>query len=156
MEPQHIGRIMAGCSRTTATAEQQAELHLLAASANRPEADRARAVLLSLERWTSFRIAAALCVKPDTVRQWRWLFGRDGVAGIRTRRAPGAAPLKAQAALAVVNEVLSGEVSDRPNWTLPRLAEEIARRTGVSISKSRLSVILRQKGASDGGAPATR
>jgi transposase len=112
--------------------------------------------LLSLERWTSFRIAAALCVKPDTVRQWRWLFGRDGVAGIRTRRAPGAAPLKAQAALAVVNEVLSGEVSDRPNWTLPRLAEEIARRTGVSISKSRLSVILRQKGASDGGAPATR
>lgn len=147
---------MAGCPRTKATAEQQGELGLLAASANRQEADRARAILLSLERWTSFRIAAALSVKPDTVRQWRWLFGRHGIAGIRARRAPGAAPLKAQAALAVVNEVLAGEVSNRPNWTLPRLVDEIARRTGVSISKSRLSVIIRQKGASAGGDPATR
>jgi transposase len=147
---------MAGCPRTKATAEQQEELGLLAASSNRQEADRARAILLSLERWTSFRIATALSVKPDTVRQWRWLFGRNGIAGIRARRAPGAAPLKAQAALAVVNEVLAGEVSNRPNWTLPRLADEIARRTGVSISKSRLSVIIRQKGASAGGAPATR
>jgi transposase len=111
--------------------------------------------LLSLDGWTSFRIAAALSVKPDTVRQWRWLFGRDGIVGIRARKAPGAAPLKAQAALAVANEVLSGAVSDRPNWTLLRLADEIARRTGVRISKSRLSVILREKGASDGAAPAT-
>jgi transposase len=147
---------MAGCPRTKATAEQQEELRLLAASCDRQEADRARAILLSLERWTSASIAEALSLKADTVRQWRWLFGRDGVGGIGARKAPGAAPVKAQAALAVANEVLWGEVSDRPNWTLPRLADEIARRTGVRISKSRLSVILRKKGASGGGAPATR
>jgi hypothetical protein len=88
------------------------------------------------------RDGAALSVKPDTVRQWRWLFGRDGLDGLRSRKAPGAAPVKAQAALAVANEVLSGAVSDRPNWTLARLADEIARRTGVRISTSRLSVIL--------------
>src|ERR1700687_4173567 len=147
---------MAGCPRTQATAEQQVELRLLAASSNRQEADRARAILLSLERWTSLRIGMALSVEADTVRQWRWLFGRDGVGGIRARKAPGAAPVKGRAALAVANEVLSGEVSDRQNWTLPRLADEIARRSGTRISMSRLSVILRKKGAPGGGAPATR
>src|ERR1700730_7786042 len=111
--PQHIGSIMAGCPQTQATAEQQAELRVLAASSNRREADRARAILLSLKGWTSFRIGEALAVEADTVRQWRWLFGRDGMAGIRARKAPGAAPVKARAALAVANEVLSGEVSDR-------------------------------------------
>jgi transposase len=139
-----------------ATAEQRTELCALGASSDREEADRARAILLSLAGWTSFRIAAAFSVKPDTVRQWRWLFGRDGVGGIRARKAPGAAPVKAQAALAVVSELLSGALSDRPNWTLPRLAEEIRLRTGVRISKSRLSVVMRKKGASDGGGPGTR
>jgi transposase len=47
-------------------------------------------------------------------------------------------------------------VADRPNWTLPRLAEEVERRAGLRISRSRLSVVLRQKGLSAGGAPATR
>jgi transposase len=147
---------MAGCPQTEATAEQRAALVALASSSNRREADRARALLLSLDGWTSFRIADALLVKPDTVRQWRWLFGRDGIDGIRARKAPGAAPVKAQAALGVVSEVLSGAVCDRPNWTLPRLAEEIARRTGVKISKSRLSVVMRKKGAFGGGARGTR
>jgi transposase len=147
---------MMGRSWTVATSEQREELCGLARSSDREEADRARAILLSLEGWTSERIAAAFCAQPDSVRHWRWIFGREGVAGLRARKAPGPEPVKARAALSVIEEVLAPDVSDRPNWTLPRLADEIEKRTGQRISKSRLSVVMRKKGASDGDGHATR
>jgi transposase len=140
---------MSGRSWIVATAEQRKELGVLAASPTREEADRARAILLSLDGWTSERIAVAFCVQCDSVRHWRWIFGREGVAGLRARKAPGPEPVKARAALSVIEEVLAPEISDRPNWTLPRLADEIEKRTGRRISKSRLSVVLK-KGASAG------
>jgi transposase len=105
------------------TAAQREELRALAGSADREEADRARAMLLSGAGWTSARIAAAFCVQPDSVRHWRWIFGREGTAGLRARKAPGRAPVKAAAALSVIEEVLAPAVSERPNWTLPRLAD---------------------------------
>jgi transposase len=86
-------------------------------------------------------------VREDVVRDWRSTFMRSGVEGLVSRDPSGRPPVKAQAALAVAEEVLSAPVADRPNWTLPRLASEIERRTGVTISKSRLSVVLRKKGA---------
>ena len=131
------------------------ELRDLAGSADREEADRARAILLSLDGWTSERIAAAFCVQPDSVRHWRWIFGREGVTGLRARTACGPDPVKAQAALSVIEEVLAPGVSERPNWTLPRLADEIEKRTGERISTSRLSVVLK-KGASPGAGRDTR
>jgi transposase len=146
---------MSGQSWIEATAEQRVELRTLAGSSDREEADRARAILLSLEGWTSERIAAAFCVQPDSVRHWRWIFGREGVSGLRARKAPGAEPRKARAALSVVEELLTPGISDRPNWTLPRLAEEIEKRTGERISKSRLSVVLK-KGGLPGAGRATR
>jgi transposase len=71
---------------------------------------------------------------------------RQGLDALKTRPAPGATPVKAQAALSVAEEVLSIPVADRPNWTLPRLAREIEARTGHRISRSRLSVVLRKRG----------
>ena len=138
-----------------ATGEQSKALRALARSSDREEADRARAILLSLDGWTSERIAAAFCVQPDSVRHWRWIFGREGVAGLHAHKAPGPEPVKGQAALSVIEAVLAPEVSERPNWTLPRLQGEIEKRTGQRISKSRLSVVLK-KGASLGAGPATR
>jgi hypothetical protein len=67
---------MSGQSWIEATADQRAELRGLAGSSDREEADRARAVLLSLDGWTSERIAAAFWVQADSVRHWRWIFGR--------------------------------------------------------------------------------
>ena len=128
----------------SATAEQCEELRGLARSSDREEADRARAILLSLEGWTSERIAAAFCVRTDSVRHWRWIFGRKGVAGLRARTAPGRTTAKAQAALSVIEQVLAPAVADRPNWTLPRLQDEIERRTGERLSKARLSVVLKK------------
>jgi transposase len=147
--------MMSGQSSIEGSAEQREELRGLAGSSDREEADRARAILLSLDGWTSERISAAFCVQADSVRHWRWIFGRAGVAGLRARKAPGPEPVKARAALSVIEELLAPGVSDRPNWTLPRLAGEIEKRTGQRISKSRLSVVLK-KGASPGVGHATR
>ena len=59
---------MAGKSPVKASDEQRAALEVLAVSRNRGEADRARAILLTLDGWTSARIAEVLRVREDTVR----------------------------------------------------------------------------------------
>ena len=147
---------MAGKSPVTAGAEQRSALVTLSHSRDRGEADRARAILLTLSGWTSAQIAQAFGVREDTVRFWRSAFMTGGIEALKTAVAPGPAPVKAERALAVAEEVLSGPVADCPNWTLPRLADEIETRAGVRISCSRLSVVLRKKGISAGGVHATR
>jgi transposase len=146
---------MAGRSPIAADEAQRQGLMALSHSRDRGEADRARAILLTLSGWTSCWIAEAFGVREDTVRFWRSAFMRGGVEALKTSVAPGPKPVKAERALAVAEEVLSGPVADRPNWTLPRLADEIEKRSGVPISRSRLSVVLRQKGISAGAVRAT-
>jgi transposase len=148
--------IMAGKSPVTADEEQRSALITLSRSRDRGEADRARAIVLTLSGWTSGQIAEAFGVREDTVRFWRSAFRTGGIEALKTAVAPGPVPVKAACALAVAEEVLSGPVADRPNWTLPRLADEIEKRSGMRISRSRLSVVLRQKGISAGDGPATR
>jgi len=147
---------MAGKSPIMVDEEQRQGLLALSHSGDRGEADRARAILLTLSGWTSGQIGEAFGVREDTVRFWRSAFLRGGIEALKTSVAPGPAPVKAERALAVAEEVLSGPVADRPNWTLPRLADEIETRAGVRLSPSRLSVVLRQKGISAGDGPATR
>jgi len=65
-------------SPIVASDEQRVALAALAGSRDRGEADRARAVLLTLSGWTSPRIAEAFGVREDTVRLWRSDFGRGG------------------------------------------------------------------------------
>src|SRR5215207_4904214 len=146
---------MAGKSSVVADEEQRRALRALSRSRDRGEADRARAIVLTLLGWTSGQIAEAFGVREDTVRVWRSAFMRGGIEALKKSVAPGPAPLKAECALAVAEEVLSAPVADRPNWTLPRLADEIERRAGVRLSSSRLSVVLRQRGISAGAVRAT-
>jgi transposase len=143
---------MAGKSPLTATDEQRAALKALAGGSDRGEADRARAVLLTLSGWTSARIAEAFGVREDTVRLWRSDFMAGGIDALKASVALGPLPLKAEAALKVAGPLLAAPVANRTNWTLARLAEEIQRQEGVSISRSQLSKVLRKKGgsASDG------
>src|SRR5580700_1363090 len=136
---------MAGKSPVLATQEQIAALESKAAGSDRAEADRARAILLTLRGWTSPRIAEAFGVREDTVRLWRSDFARGGVEALKTSPAPGPAPVKAEAALRVARPLLEAPVADRHNWTLARLIGEIEAREGVTISKSRLSKVLRKK-----------
>jgi transposase len=147
---------MAGRSPVVADEDQRRVLADLARSRDRGEADRARAILLTLCGWTSPDIAVAFGVREDTVRLWRGAFAQGGVEALRTRTPPGPAPLKAERALAVAEGLLAAPVADRTNWTLLRLADEIERRAGLRISRSRLSVVLRQRGRSAGDGRATR
>jgi len=148
--------MMAGRSPVTADEEQRSALIALSHSRDRGEADRARAIVLTLSGWTSGQIAEAFGVREDMVRFWRSAFRTGGIEALKKSVAPGPAPVKAERALAGAEEVLSCPVADRSNWTLPRLADEIETRAGVRISRSRLSVVLRKKGAFAGGDPATR
>ena len=147
---------MAGKSRVVATQEEIAALETMAGGSDRAEADRARAILLTLRGWTSPRLAEAFGVREDTVRLWRSEFMTGGVEALETRPLPGPTPLKTQAALRVAEPLLSAPVTNRVNWTLARLADEIAAQEGVTISKSQLSKALRKKGAFAIADPATR
>lgn len=146
---------MTGRSPLSASEAQRAELTVLAGSRERGEADRSRAVLLTLSGWTSGRIAEAFGVREDTVRLWRSDFMRGGVEALKATVAPGPAPLKSEAALRVALPLLSEPVTDRLNWTIPRLRGEIEAREGVRISRSQLSKALRKKSFA-GGARGTR
>ncbi len=126
-------------------------LTVLAGSRDRGEADRARAVLLTLAGWSSPRIAEAFGVRAATVRLWSSDFMRGGVAALEATVAPGPAPVKSEAALRVVTPLLEAPVADRPNWTIPRLRAEIEAQVGVRISRSQLSKALRKKTSAGGG-----
>jgi transposase len=147
---------MVGRTRLSVTDDQRAALERLARSANRAEADRARAILWSSEGRTGAMIGGLLGVQADTVRQWRRRFRAGGVAALRTRPKPGKRPWKSQAALAVIEELLAVPLAERPNWTLPRLQRAVRERAGITLSASRLSVVLRQKGIFAGGGHGTR
>jgi transposase len=146
---------MAGKSRITADEEQRKDLKALAHSRDRGEADRARAILLTLSGWTSPRVAEAFGVREDTVRLWRSAFATGGVEALKASVAPGPAPVKTEAALRVATPLLEAPVADRTNWTIPRLITEIEAREGVRIGRSQLSKALRKK-TSAGGGPGTR
>lgn len=146
---------MAGKSPVAADEEQRKALQALAHSRDRGEADRARAIVLTLSGWTSPRIAEAFGVREDTVRLWRSAFANGGVEALKATVAPGPAPLKSAAALRVVTPLLEAPVANRPNWTLARLIAEIEARAGVRIGRSQLSKALRKK-TSAGGGPGTR
>ena len=108
---------MSDRSSLVASSEQQAALRELAGSAVRGEADRARAVLLTLAGWTG----EAFGVGEDTVRCWRHWFAQGGVDALRATLAPGPAAEWGKRALACARELMAAPVQDRPDWTLLRL-----------------------------------
>lgn len=138
----------------TASAEDRAALERLARSSDRREADRARSILWSLDGQTGEMIGRVIGMRADGVRRLRQVFVSGGVDALRARQRTGRPGAKGAAALACAKAILSepGETL----WTLPRLKSEIERRCGITISVSRLSILLRKKGASPGVGPGTR
>jgi transposase len=142
---------MAGKSKLTADAAEQATLRALSKSEHRGEADRARAILLTLEGRRAEEIAAALGVHTSTVRNWRGYFMHGGVAGLRRRQRPGQQAKIGPHAGAIAAAILDEDTRHDGGWTLPRLCAEIARRGGPAISPRWLSHQLRQRGLPGGG-----
>ena len=142
---------MSGKSPVSASEEQRIALTVLAGSRDRGEADRARAVLLTLSGWTSARIAEAFSVREDTVRLWRSDFSRGGIDALKASVAPGPSPMKSETALRVITPLLEEPVATRANWTIARMRAEIEAREDVLISRSQLSKALRKKSSATGG-----
>jgi hypothetical protein len=80
---------MPGKSKLTADAAEQATLRALSKSEHRGEADRARAILLTLEGRRAEEIAATLGVHVSTVRNWRGYFAHGGAAAAPEVRTAG-------------------------------------------------------------------
>jgi transposase len=142
---------MSGKSTLTADAVEQAALRALSKSEQRGEADRARAILLTLEGRRAGEIAAVLGVHVSTVRNWRGYFAHGGVAGLRQRPRPGRQSVVGPHAGAIAASILNEDVRHDGGWTLGRLCAEIARRGGPAISPRWLSHQLRQRGLPGGG-----
>src|SRR3954468_1467227 len=141
---------MPGKSKLTADAAEQAALRALSKSEQRDEADRARAILLTLEGRRAGEIAAALGVHTSTVRNWRGYFAHSGVAGLRRRPRPGQQAKIGPHAGAIAATILNEDARHDGGWTLPRLCAEIARRGGPAISPRWLSHQWRQRGLPPG------
>src|SRR4028119_1807156 len=126
---------MAGKSPVVADEGQRRALAGLARSRDRGEADRARAILLTLPGWRRPRLRRAVGARgargavgwrEALVGLGRVAFMRHGVAALRTRPPPGPAPTKAERALEVAGEVLARPGADRPARTPPAPAGQVA------------------------------
>jgi transposase len=106
---------------------------------------------LTLDGWSSPRIAEVFRVREDTVRFWRGRFARGGVEAIKASVYAGPPPVKTEAALRVCTPLLEAPVANRENWTLPRLIAEIKKREFVDIGRSQLSKALRKKTSAGAG-----
>src|SRR5918998_1937785 len=99
---------MAGKSTLRADAAEHAALRALSKSEQRGEADRARAILLTLEGRRAGEIATVLGVHVSTVRNWRGYFAHGRGGGVRQRQRPGGeakiGPHAGAVAGAVLNE----------------------------------------------------
>src|SRR5919112_5501666 len=137
---------MAGKTTLPADAAERAALRALSKSEERGEADRARAILLTLEGRKAEEIAAVLGVYVSTVHNWRGYFAHGGVAGLRRRQRPGQQAKIGPHAGAIAAAILSDDVRHDGGWTLGRLCAEISRRGGPAISPRWLSHQLRQRG----------
>jgi transposase len=148
---------MAGRCRLTATTAQRAELGELARSPDRGEADRARALLWSLDGESGAAIGARLGVRADRVRKWRQAFARGGVAALRARPRTGRPGARGERALAAATALLDAPAPEGVVWTRPRLARAAGRAPeGARISAGHLGWLRRRRGASAGVGRATR
>jgi transposase len=138
---------MPGRSKITANEPERAELRALARSSHRGEADRARAILLTLAGRRAADIAAGLGVHVSTVREWRGAFSRGRVAALRRRKPPGRPGRVGSEAAVLARAILAEDTRHDGGWTLPRLRAEIRRRGGPAISDGWLSAQLRQRGS---------
>src|SRR5947199_10267996 len=137
---------MPGKSTLTADAAEQAALRALSKSEHRGEADRARAILLTLEGRKAEEIAAVLGVHISTVRNWRGYFAHGGVAGLRRRPRPGQQAVIGPHAGGIAAAILDEDTRPDGGWALGRLGAEIARRGGPADRPRRLSPQMPKRG----------
>jgi len=124
-------------------ADRQA-LQELSRSRLRRESVRARAILLSLEGFTSQEIGLILDAYPSAVREWRGRYARGGLEALRYHKPPGRDGSAGQQALSLAKEILEADGAHDQQWTLGRLRAEVIGRGGPAVSESRLAKLLKK------------
>lgn len=112
------------------------------------EVRRVRAVSMSIKEFTVPQIAEALDVSCWSVRQWFDWYEQDGLGGLKTDPRPGR-PRKADEEYM---EILESTVQKDPrdlgypfsSWTMEYLSRHMEEETGVQISVSRMSALLKE------------
>jgi transposase len=134
------------------TADETAALdHLYRTTRDARLRTRAQIALLAGEQGLTAPAIARIVREDDqTVRNWlkRWL--AEGLEGLKDRPMPGPAPKVTQA----YTEQLLAAVRQRPRglgqpyslWTLQRLADYLAERTGIRVSYETVRVLLKAGG----------
>lgn len=111
-----------------------------------PLAPRVRERLEMIRRsnlgWSPPRIAAALGMHEQTVRQYVQAFVAGGVAAVADRPRSGRPPTVTAADLAALERLLDESAAAGRTWTLPQLGQWLATARGVTVSAGRLSVVL--------------
>lgn len=134
-------------------ADRQA-LQALSHSRLRREAVRARAILLSLEGFTSQEIGLIVDAYPSAVREWRGRYARGGLEALRHHKPPGRDGSAGRQAVSLAKAILDADAAHDQQWTLGRLRAEVIRRGGPAVSQSRLAILLK-KTSTFGGGPGT-
>lgn len=112
------------------------------------ERTRALIVLRSAEGWTRPRIAAALSCSVGLVGRVRRRWSQEQAAGLVDRREDNGDRKVTDAYVEILLWVLSLSPPDfnhrRPTWTQPLLVQTAEKYTGVRISVSRMSRLLKE------------
>ena len=107
---------------------------------------RLECIRLADQGWPVPPIAAHLGVDQATVRRAIHRLACDGLDGLADRPSRGRPPRLDSRDLDAVEELLAQAAGWNETWTPAQLAGWLAQARGVTISPSRLSVLVRQRG----------
>jgi putative transposase len=106
--------------------------------------ERMEMVRLSDLGWRVPQIAGSLGLHEQTVRKFIKAFLATGFAGLANQPIPGRTPRASAADLAALGTLLDEAAIRGQTWTAGQLAAWLACERGISLSTSRLRVLLRQ------------
>jgi len=111
---------------------------------------RAQMVRMSVQGHGVAQVAQAWGVHPQTVRRTIQGFNAEGVAALADKPRPGRPPKATDRYVVLLKEAVAGNPRDLgypfSSWTLARLREHLARRTGTTLNACYLSRLMAREG----------
>jgi len=154
MEQHGLGRKDASMSpvfvRTLSTSEKKELARVIRHERDARVVRRAQMIRLSAAGVTAPEIAALWEVNDQTVRRVIRRFETEGLAGLRDRPRQGRPPKKTLQYVALLKEAVQTSPRDLgypfSSWTLERLREHLASKTGILLHPNYLSRVMADNG----------
>jgi transposase len=136
--------------RPLTRAEQQELARLVRTGPHPRVVRRAQMIRMSAQGHPVARIAEAWGVHPQTVRRTIKAFDAEGPAALADKPRPGRPPKATARYVACLKEAVATSPRDLgypfSSWTLARLREHLARRTGTVLHPAYLSGLMAREG----------